>query len=83
MGQNKNKMIDDIFTMTATTPMATPETIPWLSSMVVTILVKQPSKAYLNSESLIVQLKQMANYGIKLDIGKTTLMFCPLSFNGP
>ena len=33
--------------MTATTPMATPDTMPWLSSMVVTIFVKQPSNAYL------------------------------------
>ena len=35
--------------MTATTPMATPDTIPWFSSMVSTIFVKQPSKAYLNN----------------------------------
>ena len=40
---------NDILTMTATTPMATPDTIPWFSSMVSTIFVKQPSKAYLNN----------------------------------
>ena len=40
-------MSDFNITMTATTPMATPDTMPWLSSMVVTIFVKQPSNAYL------------------------------------